>query len=106
MNNSKIKRKGDLNSYQVEREEHDWKYHATVFVYITSPHTKHLGNKIDCINHDGDADDDDDNDDAADDANDGHDNVDDDDDDGHANVDDDDDDGHDNVDDDDDISPY
>ena len=72
-----------MNSYQVEREEHDWKYHATVFVYITSPHTKHLGNKIDCINHDGDADDD--NDDAADD---------------------DDDDGHDNVDDDADISPY
>ena len=78
MNNSKIKRKGDLNSYQVEREEHDWKYHATVFVYITSPHTKHLGNKIDCIN-------DVDNDDADDD---------------------DDDDGHDNVDDDNDIPPY
>ena len=32
-------------SYQVEGEEHDWEYHATVFVYITSSHAKHLGGK-------------------------------------------------------------
>ena len=30
------------NSYQMEGEEHDWEYHATVFVYITSSHAKHL----------------------------------------------------------------
>ena len=31
-----------VSAYQVEGEEHDWEYHATVFVYITSSHAKHL----------------------------------------------------------------
>ena len=29
----------------MEGEEHDWEYHATVFVYITSPHAKDLQNE-------------------------------------------------------------
>ena len=33
-----------VSAYQVEGEEHDWEYHATVFVYITSPHAEDLQN--------------------------------------------------------------
>ena len=34
-----------VSAHQVEGEEHDWEYHATVFVYITSPHAKDLQNE-------------------------------------------------------------
>ena len=33
-----------VSTHQVEGEEHDWEYHATVFVYITSPHAEDLQN--------------------------------------------------------------
>ena len=33
-----------VSAYQVEGEEHDWEYHATVLVYITSPHAEDLRN--------------------------------------------------------------